>query len=66
MACPITSVVKAYPFEVSFSHPKLTGVVLADQLRTLDWKERRVVKIGRVSASVLNTVQKHLSKLILE
>ena len=41
LLCPITSSVKGYPFEVSlpFTYP-ITGVVLADQVRSLDWRVR--------------------------
>lgn len=40
--CPITSQVKGYPFEVQIpsGHP-ITGVVLADQVKSLDWKARQ-------------------------
>jgi mRNA interferase MazF len=41
LCCPITSRVKGYPFEVIV--PKglaVAGVVLADQLKSLDWRAR--------------------------
>ena len=43
LCCPITSQVKGYPFEVGLPlDGRITGVVLADQIRNLDWKTRRV------------------------
>lgn len=40
--CPITSQVKGYPFEVAIpSGSKLAGVVLADQVKNLDWRVRK-------------------------
>jgi len=40
--CPITSHVKGYPFEVKVPHGhKVDGVVLADQVKSLDWKARQ-------------------------
>ena len=40
--CPITSQVKGYPFEVTIpSGSKLGGVVLADQVKSLDWRTRK-------------------------
>ena len=40
--CPITSQVKGYPFEVRVPHgSQVSGVILADQVRSLDWKARR-------------------------
>lgn len=41
IACPITSQVKGYPFEVEI--PKglpIQGVILVDQLRSVDWRSR--------------------------
>src|SRR2546425_1274360 len=39
LVCPITSRVKGYPFEVSLPEgSKFAGVILADQLRSLDWR----------------------------
>lgn len=41
LMCPITSRSKGYPFEVSLpSTYPVTGVVLADQIRNLDWRVR--------------------------
>ena len=41
LCCPITSRVKGYPFEVALGEGEdLAGVVLADQVKSLDWKAR--------------------------
>ena len=63
--CPVTSHVKGYPFEVPLS-PGLTvtGVVLADQLKSLDWKERRAELAGRVPSEVLSEVLARLAPLL--
>ena len=40
--CPITSQVKGYPFEVAIgSGSKLGGVILSDQVKSLDWRIRK-------------------------
>lgn len=40
--CPITSRVKGYPFEVILPEGLgVSGVVLADQVKSLDWRQRR-------------------------
>jgi len=42
LCCPITSRVKGYPFEVALPEGlPIAGVVLSDQVRTLDWRARR-------------------------
>ena len=39
--CPITSKAKDYPFEVSLpDNLKISGVVLSDQVKSLDWRAR--------------------------
>jgi mRNA interferase MazF len=52
--CPITSHVKGYPFEVVLPVGlKIQGVILADQIKSLDWRVRRAQRIGTVPADVL-------------
>jgi mRNA interferase MazF len=42
LLCPITSRVKGYPFEVALPEGLgVSGVVLADQVKSLDWRRRR-------------------------
>ncbi len=65
LACPITSKIKGYPFEVILENEKVEGAVLSDQIRTLDWKERGVKFACSASSLTITTVQKNLSKLIL-
>ena len=49
LVCPITSRAKGYPFEVALP-PSLTvtGVILADQVKSLDWRVRNTVFICQV------------------
>jgi len=55
--CPITSIVKGYPFEVALP-PKcaITGVVLADQIKSLDWRARRARFACQVSEQIVSEV----------
>jgi mRNA interferase MazF len=54
LICPVTSQVKGYPFEVALPPGgTITGVVLADQVRCLDWRARRVRRAGRAPAAVV-------------
>lgn len=57
LVCPITTSVKGYPFEVALpSRSEVRGVVLADQVKSLDWRIRRATKMGTVPARVLEDV----------
>ncbi|MFZ3122240.1 MAG: endoribonuclease MazF [Thermodesulfovibrionales bacterium] len=66
VCCPITTQSKGYPFEVAISNnPKVTGVILADQVKSLDWKARGVKKQGEVSEFELKETLKKL-KVVIE
>jgi len=55
--CPITSQVKGYPFEVIIPPGlSVTGAVLADQVKSLDWRARRADLIGRLPAVVVDDI----------
>lgn len=42
IVCPITNQTKGYPFEIAIpSGYKVMGVVLADQVKSLDWQARK-------------------------
>jgi mRNA interferase MazF len=57
LVVPLTSKIKGYPFEVIFSDSKMgLGSVLADQIRSLDWKERHAEKITNFKDSVVEDV----------
>ena len=64
IACPITSKVKNYPFEVPVSAKKIKGSILADQVRNIDWKTRKATYIESVPASSLNQTQELITLLI--
>ena len=57
LACPVTSQVKGYPFEVALpAGLPLGGVILADQVKSLDWKARTAEFAARASAPVIAAV----------
>jgi mRNA interferase MazF len=63
--CPITSRIKGYPFEVEVpAKSGVTGVVLADHAKNLDWRARRAVLIGRLPAPIIADVLARLATLI--
>jgi mRNA interferase MazF len=57
LVCPITSQVKGYPFEVALPQGRdVQGVILADQVKSLDWQARRAKPFGTVPATVVTEV----------
>ena len=64
IACPITSKVKGYPFEVKIDGKTIDGVVLSDQVKNLDWKARNAIFIEKASKNILKQVQEKLFLLL--
>jgi mRNA interferase MazF len=63
--CPVTSQIKDYPFEVPLrSGSRIRGVILADQLKSLDWRRRRAEKFGKISTATLDQVRQRVATLI--
>ena len=64
--CPITNRVKGYPFEVAIPEGlEVTGVVLADQLKSLDWRRRNAAVITRLPKETVAEVTRKVSALLM-
>ena len=67
LLCPITSQVKGYPFEVLIPEGlEIKGAVLSDQVKSLDWKERKAEFNCILPPEKFNEVVRKLSALIRE
>ena len=57
LVCPITSKIKNYPFEVLLpnSHA-ITGAILSDQIKNLDWKIRKATYVTKANEEVMQEV----------
>ena len=64
--CPITSAIKNYPFEVKIKNKKINGVVLSDQIKSLDWKTRKIEFIAKETADIINTVIDKIGVLLFD
>ena len=63
--CPVTSKEKGYPFEIKLPDKcSVQGVILADQVKSFDWRSRYAEYICSVSQSVLKEISKKLSLLL--
>ena len=63
--CPVTSKIKEYPFEVKLPDVSaVCGVVLSDQLKSLDWRSRKVKFIERTSSDVMAMVTARVLTLL--
>jgi len=67
LCLPITSKVKNYPFEVAL--PKdfaIEGVILSDQLKSLDFQARAASYIDTLPADIVSQVVENINALIEE
>ena len=57
VVCPITNAKKGYPWEVEIpDDPHVTGVVLADQVKSLDWQKRHAEFVCTTDEGLLEEV----------
>lgn len=63
ICCPMTSRIKGYPFEVVVSEEP-PSAVLADQIKSLDWRARRATFKSRASPAVTSEVRALLLAII--
>lgn len=63
LCCPLTTKLKAYPFEVVVSQNP-PSAILADQIKNLDWRARKAKRKGEVTAVVLADVRAKLKALL--
>ena len=63
--CPITNQVKGYPFEVVIpSGYKVSGTILSDQVKNLDWKSRNVTRICTLDDAIVQDVLRKIAALL--
>lgn len=63
--CPITNQEKGYPFEVTVEgSKKTTGVILTDQMKSLDWSARNLHKVDAVNSDCLSNVKSIVATIL--
>lgn len=67
LCCPITNQIKGYPFEVVIPPGLLvSGVVLADQVKSLDWQARQAEFICALPSHTTGEVLQKVGTLLAE
>jgi mRNA interferase MazF len=65
LLCPITSQVKGYSFEVPIPNGlSVSGVILADQVKSLDWRARNAERFDALPNTTMTMVLKKLRTLL--
>ena len=65
LLCPITSQIKGYPFEVLIpSGLSVAGAILADQVKSLDWRTRKAELICAVPPRTISEALQKINLLL--
>lgn len=63
--CPVTNQIKGYPFEVKIpADLPVTGAILADQVKSLDWRIRNAEVICTLPPRVVSEVLQKIATLL--
>ncbi len=67
LLCPITSQVKGYPFEVGVPGGlQVSGVILADQVKSLDWQARAAEFVCALPSATVSEILQRIGVLLAE
>lgn len=67
LLCPVTTQIKGYPFEVLIPDGySVRGIVLSDQVKSLDWRVRKAEHITKLPDDVINEILGKLSTLLFQ
>lgn len=64
ICCPMTTKIKSYPFEVLTELEGVANAVLADQVKSIDWRVRKARLKAKVGPAVLDEVRGKISALL--
>ena len=64
VCCPMTTQIKGYPFEVIINAKDVSGAVLSDQVKNLDWRARKATPKGKASVEELDEVRAMIATLM--
>jgi mRNA interferase MazF len=67
ICCPVTSSVKGYPFEVALPQGlAVSGVALADQIKSVDWKQRSPQFITQLTSATTHEILRRARTMLSE
>ncbi|MDD5400973.1 MAG: type II toxin-antitoxin system PemK/MazF family toxin [Sulfurimonas sp.] len=64
IACPITNTDRNFPFHVKVESDNLTGFIMTEQVKSIDYNVRKVKFVERVSDEVLEKVLGMLESVV--
>ena len=55
-ACPITNTKRDFPFHVAVESENITGYIMAEQMKSIDYKSRSIKFIEKANAQMVNDI----------
>lgn len=62
--CPVTSHIKGYPFEIILENHSISGCILSDQVKNLDWVQRNCTFIEKASEEETGTAVENIKLMM--
>lgn len=57
MVCPLTTTDRKYPFHIAvIKNPNVSGFVMVEQIKSIDYRARQAKRIGKASDNLLDEV----------
>jgi mRNA interferase MazF len=63
-ACPITNTKRDFPFHVKVKSKKLTGFIMVEQCKSIDYKARKIEFVEKIDSNTLNDVLAILESIV--
>jgi mRNA interferase MazF len=65
IACPITNTDRNFPFHIAVNNEHLSGFIMSEQVKSIDYNARKVKFVAKVDQEVLNHVLGLIETIIL-
>lgn len=65
IACPITNTDRKFPFHVAVNSEHLSGFIMSEQVKSIDYNARKVKFVAKVDDEVLNHVLGLVESIVL-
>jgi mRNA interferase MazF len=65
IACPITNTDRNFPFHVAVNSEHLSGFIMSEQVKSIDYNARKVKFVAKVDEEVLKNVLGLVESIIL-
>ncbi len=65
-ACPITNTNRDFPFHVQVDSSELTGFIMTEQIKSIDFRARKVKFVAKVKDDVLDQVLGMIESILFQ